>query len=204
MRSSARSRGTSRRSTRAAKRRPSLSTTSATGRLATCAFVTIAPSLAQITPEPAPSRPSRTATVLAPSFSASASSSRSIVAFTSVVLRALADGDLEVLRRSAAAHVDADLRADGRCAELRVHVVRIFDGVALDRGDHVADEQAAALRGTVGRDAKHDRTALHAVQRDTEIAARNPAAAGEQRVDDAPDRGDPERSATGGATARPC
>ena len=64
MRSSARSRRASRRSTRARKLRPSLSTTSASGRFATCAFVTIAPSLAQITPEPAPPRPSRTATVL--------------------------------------------------------------------------------------------------------------------------------------------
>ena len=50
------------------------------------------------------------------------------------------------------------------------------------------DDEPALVRGAVRLDTEHDHAALHGLQRDAEIAARDPPAACEQRVDDAPDR----------------
>src|SRR5205085_4542971 len=157
--SAARSRCGSRAVTVAARTRPSHSSTVARGPGATCAFVMIRPSGRQMTPDPPPGPRPRTCTVerrrrAATAASSSAMSGRAPDAASSRMaamatllppLRTLADRDGESGHLTTTDDRGGDGLAHALGIEQRLHVVRVGNGLAVERDQNVPNQRAGLL-----------------------------------------------------------
>src|ERR671938_80446 len=171
--SAARSRCGSRAVTVAARTRPSHSSTVACGPRATWALVMIRPSGRQMTPDPPPGPRPRTCTVERRRRSATtasssamsgrapdaASSRRAAMATLLPPLRTLADRDGESGHLTTADDRGGDGLAHALGVEERLHVVRVGNGLAVERDQNVSDQHAGLLGRPTGLDGDDDQPA---------------------------------------------
>src|SRR5579885_266014 len=130
----ARSRRGSRETTAAVNSRPSQSCTRGRESRATCAFVTMVPSVVQITPEPAPRPFGWISTVDLRNCSAISPNPGAAI---SVPLPALADGQADLPHRAAANDLGVKLLADAGWMKLGVNVFESRNRSAGQRDENV-------------------------------------------------------------------
>src|SRR5712664_1389633 len=144
---SARSRRGSRLMTSAGSSRPSQSCTRRAELRATCALVTIMPSLVQITPEPLPREPAWIRTVERRRCSAISPNPEMTILFAFVF--AFAHDDVQVLSCTAAHDFGGECFADVFAIQMRLHVLEIRDGFPFERNQDVANQDSCFVCGAL-------------------------------------------------------
>src|SRR5437016_5827792 len=184
---SARSRRGSRLVISADNSRPSQSRTRKAELRATCALVTIMPSLVQITPEPLPQEPASIRTVERRSCSAISPNPVTAISFAFVL--AFAHDDIQVLCCPSAHDFCGKCFADVFDGQVRLHVLGMGDRLPFERNQDVADHDSCFVRGALRLYFEYDGCRFlcalkglaqrlrqtHRLQPDPEIAARDAA-----------------------------
>src|SRR5258708_7688110 len=127
--------------------RPSQSCTRSAELRATCALVTIMPSLVQITPEPLPREPAWIRTV--ERRRCSAISPNPEMTILSALVLAFAHNDVQVLRCPAAHDFRNERFADVFARQVRLHVFETGDGLPFERNQDVANHDSCFVRGAL-------------------------------------------------------